>query len=284
MLRQSFTDFIFATNTDGSGKAASYVRALDMLGPILTRHYPKPIVGGSMWHSFSLADIHTLHEWICAEMKKGTASPVLADFESPSYWTKNFCSAAVRAYGEFLATEAFEDGILAKVSGETGGKAVAQKAESLIDATSRTDLEAHLNLTAKEGKTKLAAVKVRVNQDIFRKMVLANYGGKCCVTGLDVLAVLQASHISSWKEDVGNRLNPENGLCLSATYHEAFDAHIISFDEHYRLIVSKAIKDRYSSAAAKSYFLDREGQAMSLPTKFLPSQSLLEKHRESLAG
>ena len=36
MLRQSFTDFIFAMNTDGSGKAASYVRALDMLGPILT--------------------------------------------------------------------------------------------------------------------------------------------------------------------------------------------------------------------------------------------------------
>ena len=47
MLRQSFADFIFATNTDGCGKTASYVRALDMLGPILTRHYPKPIVGGS---------------------------------------------------------------------------------------------------------------------------------------------------------------------------------------------------------------------------------------------
>ena len=44
-LRQSFTDFIFATNTDGSGKAASYVRALDMLGPILTKHYPNPIIG-----------------------------------------------------------------------------------------------------------------------------------------------------------------------------------------------------------------------------------------------
>lgn len=28
-------------------KAASYVRALDMLDPILTRHYPRPIVGGS---------------------------------------------------------------------------------------------------------------------------------------------------------------------------------------------------------------------------------------------
>ena len=40
------------------GKAASCVHALDMLDPILTRHYPKPIVGDSMWHSFSLADIH----------------------------------------------------------------------------------------------------------------------------------------------------------------------------------------------------------------------------------
>ena len=57
MLRQPFTDFILATNTDGSGKAVSYVRALDMLGPV---HYPKPIVGGSMWHSFSLADIHAV--------------------------------------------------------------------------------------------------------------------------------------------------------------------------------------------------------------------------------
>ena len=58
MLGQSFTDFIFATSTDGSGKAASYVRALDMLGPPLTRYCPKPIVGGSLWHGFTLADIH----------------------------------------------------------------------------------------------------------------------------------------------------------------------------------------------------------------------------------
>ena len=128
MLKQSFRDFIFSTNTDGSGKASSYVRALDMLGPILTRHYPHPIIKGTMWQRFSLADIQAIHKWICAEMKKGPTSPAAADFTSPSYWTKNFCSAAVRAYSEFLATEAFEDGIVAKVSGETGGKAVAQKA------------------------------------------------------------------------------------------------------------------------------------------------------------
>ncbi len=94
MLKQSFRDFIFSTNTDGSGKAASYVRALDMLGPILTRHYPHPIINGTMWQRFSLADIQAIHKWICAEMKKGPASPAAAEFASPSYWTKNFCSAA----------------------------------------------------------------------------------------------------------------------------------------------------------------------------------------------
>ncbi len=53
MIRHSFTEFIYlfiySTNTDGSGKAAFYVRALDMLGPILTKHYPVPIINGSMW-------------------------------------------------------------------------------------------------------------------------------------------------------------------------------------------------------------------------------------------
>ena len=29
MLKQAFRDFVFSTNTDGSGKAASYVRAHD---------------------------------------------------------------------------------------------------------------------------------------------------------------------------------------------------------------------------------------------------------------
>ena len=284
MIKQSFRDFIFSTNTDGSGKAASYVRALDMLGPILTRHYPQPIINGSMWHEFSIDELKAIHKWICAEMKKGGASQAAAEFSSPSYWTKNFCSAAVKAYCEFMAAEHFEDGILAKTAGETSGKVVAKKMERLIKRTSPTDLEKHLNLTKKEGKTKLAAVKVRVNQDIFRKMVLANYGGKCCVTGLTVPEVLRASHISAWAEDEANRLNPENGLCLSATYDAAFDRHLISFDEHYRLVVSKAIKDHYTDAAAKSYFIDLEGQKMSLPAKFLPSQTLLEKHRALLVG
>ena len=283
-MKQAFRDYVFATNTDGSGKASSYIRALDMLGPILTKHYPKPVVNGSMWHSFPVADIEEIYRWVCREKRKGSGSPVLSEFDSPSYWTRNFCSAAIRAYGEFMAAEQFENSIVSGVSTESSGRAVAQRAKALIERTSKSNLERHLNLSNKDGKEKLAFVKVRVNQDIFRKLVLANFDRKCCVTGLDVPAVLQASHISAWETDVENRLNPENGLCLSATYHEAFDSHLISIDEHYRLIVSKSVKDHFSSAAAKAYFLDREGQRIFLPTKYLPSQAFLSKHRDLLVG
>ena len=90
MLKKEFTDFIFATNTDGSGKAASYVRALDMLGPILTKHYPHPIVSGSMWHGFTLSELKAIHEWLCAEARKGSANAKALGFESPSYLANNF--------------------------------------------------------------------------------------------------------------------------------------------------------------------------------------------------
>ena len=53
-LRQAFTNFIFATNMDGSGQTASYVRALDMLGPILTKHDIVAFPDGS----FDLGDIY----------------------------------------------------------------------------------------------------------------------------------------------------------------------------------------------------------------------------------
>lgn len=56
MLRQSFTDFfIFATSADGSDKAVSYVRALDMLVPILMKHYPNPIIGAELAKFISAA-------------------------------------------------------------------------------------------------------------------------------------------------------------------------------------------------------------------------------------
>ena len=60
---------------------------------------------------------------------------------------------------------------------------------------------------------------------------------------------------------------------------ELFETVLKTFDEEYRLIVSKDIKNHYTSSEAKSYFICREGRKMILPVRFQPSQDLLEKHR-----
>lgn len=75
-----------------------------------------------------------------------------------------------------------------------------------------------------------------------------------------------------------------DGSGKAASYVRALDMLGLILKKNYPVPVMKEIKDHYTDAAAKSYFLDREGQTMSLPTKFLPSQALLEKHRELMAG
>jgi putative restriction endonuclease len=110
-------------------------------------------------------------------------------------------------------------------------------------------------------------------------MILLDYGTQCCVSGLNVPGVLRASHIVSWAEDKENRLNPSNGLCLSATYDAAFDRHLISFDKDYRMIFSPQLKEYYSNEAFKTQFLAFEGNQMTKPKRFCPDQGFLEKHR-----
>jgi putative restriction endonuclease len=67
-----------------------------------------------------------------------------------------------------------------------------------------------------EGKSRETILRTRVNQDFFRAAVLAAYDGRCCITGLSVPKLLNASHIVPWSVDVKNRTNPRNGLCLNA--------------------------------------------------------------------
>lgn len=282
MFRSEFEKFIYETNTDGSNKAGSYVAALDMLGPILAKHYPQAVIDGSLWHSFTQEEITNLHKWLCAEARaaKNGKTDVVNDFKSKSYLVGNFCSAAVKAYREFLAVEA-ETLAIAK-AGISKGNGVEAAATIVTGVDKSGTTLSDVFGSKQEGKERLRSVMTRLNQSVFRKMVLLNYEGKCCLTGLAIPEVLRASHISAWSDDEKNRLNPENGLCLSATYDAAFDRHLISFDEDYRLILSKRLKEFYTDDVSKLWFHKREGQKITTPIKFLPSQVFLEKHRALL--
>ena len=52
-----------------------------------------------------------------------------------------------------------------------------------------------------KGETKLREVKTRVNQNVFRQIVAANYSGKCAITGIDIPELLFASHIIPWAKN-----------------------------------------------------------------------------------
>ncbi|MBK1872413.1 HNH endonuclease [Marinobacter sp. 1-3A] len=131
-------------------------------------------------------------------------------------------------------------------------------------------------------ETATAIIQRRKSQSLFRKAVLSAYDNQCCVTGIADPRFLVASHIKPWAEDLDNRLNPRNGLCLSTFFDRAFDIGLITFSDDYALIVSSELEKQQSNDHIRETFLERSGTAIELPSKFSPSQDFMRWHRESL--
>ncbi len=79
-----------------------------------------------------------------------------------------------------------------------------------------------------EGKTTTAIVQVHVSQARCRSAILASYNATCCMSGLRVPKLLVPSHIVPWSMGTQNRMNPSNGLCLSALHDWAYDQGLIT--------------------------------------------------------
>ena len=129
------------------------------------------------------------------------------------------------------------------------------------------------------GETREALVRVRINQAFFRRTVLSAYGSKCCITGIDAVELLNASHIKPWSEDIPNRTNPQNGLCLNAFHDRAFDKGLITISDEFKVKLSPKVATR-EGLAWRSMLLDYDGVAIRLPAHFLPSQEFLKYHRK----
>jgi putative restriction endonuclease len=129
-----------------------------------------------------------------------------------------------------------------------------------------------------KGETKLREVKTRVNQHVFRQMVLANYNGKCAITSIDIPDLLFASHIIPWSKNEKERLNPENGICLSALYDKAYDKGLIGINENYELLLSTDLKKRSKSEYYGKHFAILEGTKIDIPKKYPPNKDFLQYH------
>ena len=128
-----------------------------------------------------------------------------------------------------------------------------------------------------EGLDKETTVKVRVNQDFFRSIILASYNSKCCITGLSVPELLVASHIYPWAKDKNNRTNPHNGLCLNVLHDKAFDKGYITVTPDYKILVSKYF-DKNEEPIVIDFFKEYNNKSINLPDRFLPSREFLDYH------
>lgn len=133
------------------------------------------------------------------------------------------------------------------------------------------------------GETRIALVRLRVGQAFFRRSVLSGYGGRCCISGVSDSRLLVASHIVAWKDDPTTRLNPANGLCLSALHDKAFDNHLFSLTDDHRIVLSKQLKATRDQFL-RDVFWRLEDTPIALPERFVPEIVFLAKHRRAMSA
>ncbi|MDQ1147030.1 hypothetical protein QE429_003857 [Bacillus sp. SORGH_AS 510] len=117
----------------------------------------------------------------------------------------------------------------------------------------------------------LSSLVVRRGQPKFRKDLIEAYGGKCAVTGFDIVEALQAAHIVPYRGDDTNTV--DNGLLLRSDIHDLFDLGLITIDESYKILLHESL--------LQSSYTQYHNQTINLPEKkeWYPNILYLNWHR-----
>ena len=282
-VRSAFKDFLREESKSSSNKAPSYVRALDLLGSILARKGKTGYQFSNVWEITNPDTIRKLYEYVGEHRKKGETG-IFTGEEPRSYWEKGFMSAALRSYLEFRVMANHQNRLwdIFKSRQDLAPEELSRHLHKQdVEAIEPLSVVKEAEGGKREGKDVRQVVKTRVNQDLFRRIMLDTYRHSCCLTGIGIDELLVASHIVSWSEDAGNRLNPRNGLCLNALHDKAFDKGLISFDDNLCLLVSGEIEEHFANQTIEANFASFEGKPISLPEQFTPAPEFLAEHRKA---
>lgn len=270
MDRQGFIDFNTRLSPENSGKANSYARAIEILDNVLTHQNVIDLQGKSLYDITDTSLIEGVSNYVHEEVKKmRRGEHNIFDYGNPnqkSYPLGGFCSAALRSLAEYILYGPAD--II--VSQESNPKSISKK------------LIAHFDIT-KLGEDKISISKQRKGQDYFRRMILANYNSRCAITGIDIPQLLMASHIIPWadKKHFKDRLNPCNGICLSALYDKAFDKGLITISpDDYTICLSEALREYETEDYYDSHFGSIAGQRINMPIEHCPNPDFLAYHRD----
>lgn len=145
-------------------------------------------------------------------------------------------------------------------------------------------IEETLHITASdlEGKERTAVIRQRVNQSVFRSMILYNYEERCAITGINIPELLVAGHIIPWADSTPQqKLSPENGICLSALYDKAFDKGLITFSpDDYTISLSSALREYETQEYYDKHFGSIDGKQITMPIEHKPCRDFLAYHRD----
>ncbi|WP_295631210.1 HNH endonuclease signature motif containing protein [Novosphingobium sp.] len=93
-----------------------------------------------------------------------------------------------------------------------------------------------------DATTKAQLIDARLGQGKFRNALMDRWQECCPITKCTVAAVLRASHIKPWRDSTNaERLDPANGLLLSASIDALFDRALLTFDSDGAMKVAKEV-------------------------------------------
>lgn len=108
------------------------------------------------------------------------------------------------------------------------------------------------------------STKQRIGAKVFRRQVLENFGGACCVDGMNIHELLDAAHINAWSEHPDTRLDPANGLALCVLHHRAFDAGFMHFAKGGRIDIAEPVRCS-KNAATRLHLIDFHAKQIRAP-------------------
>lgn len=160
---------------------------------------------------------------------------------------------------------------------------LAYESERIIAELQNKPIEESSNViidNIPQGEERNTIIKQRINQSFFRSTVLSSYNNLCCISGVGNIELLEACHIVGWADDVNNRTNPKNGLCLNSFFHKAYDKLLIGITPDLKIVISDELLFQTQNDNFKKYLNEINNKKIILPDKFFSDKNLLQVHYE----
>lgn len=163
-------------------------------------------------------------------------------------WAPNVMAEMPVIHSPFHGAGKPNQGYLYALPNSVGEFIVEQSRQQGVDLSGKANEVAAIPAGTETTRQQLTAA--RLGQGKFRKDLLARWGGACAILGASRPELLRASHIKPWSSSNNvERLDPANGILLSAMYDAAFDALLLSFADDGTLMLASDFSESEAVAA-----------------------------------